>query len=237
MATVLAQIDVGDAFSNAWANVVALTPKILLFLLILVAGWFIAKAVARILDRVLEKIGFDRWVERGGVKQAMAGSPYDASDLLSKIVFYALMLIVLQLAFGVFGPNAVSDLIEGIVSYLPNIFVAILIVVVTAYLASAVRDIVRGSLSGASYGHAVATGAYVAILIIGGFAALDQLEVAPDIVNGLFYAVLAVVVGSAVVAIGGGGIVPMRRKWEDWMSKADHAMTGETVPPDPNPQA
>jgi hypothetical protein len=230
----LAQVDLGETFSNAWARAVELTPKIALFLLILIVGWIIAKAVARLLDTVLEKIGFDRWVERGGVKKAMGGTPYDASDLLSKVVFYALFLIVLQLAFGVFGPNAVSDLIEGIVSYLPNIFVAILIIVVTAFLASAVRDIVRGAVGGTAYGNFLSTGAYVAVLVIGAFAALDQLEIAPAIVTGLFYAILAIVAGSAIVAIGGGGIAPMRKRIESWLDSAERQVSSNpaTRPPE-----
>lgn len=220
MSPLLAQVDIGETFSDAWARVVELTPKIALFLVILIVGWIVAKAVARLLDTVLDKIGFDRWVERGGVRKALGGTPYDASDLLAKVVFYALFLIVLQLAFGVFGPNAVSDLIAGIVSYLPNIFVAILILVVASYLASAVRDIARGALSGVEYGNLLATAAYVAVLVIGIFAALDQLEIAPAIVTGLFYAILAVFAGSAIVAIGGGGIAPMRRRIEDWLDSA-----------------
>lgn len=235
MPYLVAQVDLGNTFSNAWARAVDLTPKILLFLLILIVGWIVARAVSRILDTVLEKIGFDRWVERGGVKRALSSAGYDASDLLAKVVFYALFLVVLQLAFGVFGPNPVSNLIEGIVSYLPNIFVAILIVVVTAYLAAAVRDIVTGAVGGLDFGRTLATGAYVAIVVIGLFAALDQLEIAEDIVNGLFYALLAIVAGSAIVAIGGGGIQPMRAKWEGWLRKSD-AVVREASSPNPPPE-
>jgi len=235
---VFAQVDLGETLRNAWARVVELTPQIVLFLIILIAGWFVAKLIARILDTVLEKVGFDRWVDRGGVRRALGHTTYDASDLLSKIVFYALFLIVLQLAFGVFGENAVSDLIDGIVAYLPNIFVAILIMVVAAYLAAAVRDIVRGAIGGTQYGSFLATGAYTAVLVIGVFAALDQLSIAPSITTGLFYALLAIVAGSAIVAIGGGGIVPMRSRVERWlnsvesdMGRADASRTAEATRP------
>ncbi|MDP8975604.1 MAG: hypothetical protein M3N28_04420 [Actinomycetota bacterium] len=63
--------------------------------------------------------------------------------------------------------------------------------------------------------------ASVAILTVAGFAALSQLQFAPAIVNGLFYALLAIVVGSAVVAIGGGGIQPMRSTWEQALGKLE----------------
>lgn len=210
-----------DALERAWENTLEVLPKVALFLLILIVGWIIAKAVARILETLLEKVGFDGWVERGGIKRAMAKSEFDASDLLAKIVFYGLFLIVLQLAFGVFGDNPVSDLIDGLVAYLPNVFVAILIIVIAAYIAAAVRDITRSSLGALSYGDTLATLAYVAILVVGIFAALDQLEIAPAIVNGLFYALLAIVAGSLIIAIGGGGIQPMRSRWEAWLSKAE----------------
>lgn len=210
-----------DALDRAWENTLEVLPKIALFLLILIVGWIIAKAVARILETLLEKVGFDGWVERGGIKRALARSEFDASDLLAKIVFYGLFLVVLQLAFGVFGDNPVSDLIDGLVAYLPNVFVAILIIVIAAYIAAAVRDVTRSSLGALSYGEALSTLAYVAVLLVGIFAALDQLEIAPTIVNGLFYAMLAIVAGSLIIAIGGGGIQPMRSRWETWLSKAE----------------
>jgi hypothetical protein len=217
----LAQTDVGQSFQDMLSQVIALLPTILLFLAILVVGWFVAKAVARIIDRVLERVGFDRAVQRGGVGRALEPTRYDASTILAKIVFYALMLFVLQLAFGLFGPNPISELIFGLIAFLPRIFVAVVIVVVAAAIASAVRDLVAGSLGGLSYGHTVANLASGAVVVIGVFAALNQLRIAPAIVNGLFYALLAIIVGSAVVAIGGGGIVPMRRQWEKAIDRAE----------------
>ena len=80
-------------------------------------------------DQVLERVGFDKAVERGGVKKALATSKYDASDLLSKVIFYGLFLIVLQMAFGVFGTNPVSDLLKGVIAYLPKVIAAVLIIV------------------------------------------------------------------------------------------------------------
>ena len=210
-----------DGLGDAWAAVATFLPKLVGFFLILLIGYFIAKAMTKILDRVLERVGFDRAVERGGVGTALAKTKYDASSLLAKIAFYALMLFVLQLAFGVFGPNPVSDLIRGTIAYLPNVFVAILIVVIGAAVAAAVKEIVEASLGGLSYGRALALGASIAILVIAMFAALDQLEIAPAIVTGLFYALLAILVGSAVVAIGGGGIKTMSRYWDRAANRAE----------------
>jgi hypothetical protein len=86
---------------------------------------------------------------QGAVRQVLARSKYDPSDILAKLVFWTIMLFVLQLA------------------------------------------------------------------------ALDQLQIAPRIVTGLWYAILAAVVGSVIVAVGGGGIRTMQRYWERTASRAE----------------
>lgn len=217
----LAQIDIRGGLEAAWSRVVLFAPKLLGFLLILIIGYVIAKVVQKILDKVLERVGFNRWVERGGVKRALEKSKFDASDILSKIVFYIIFLFVLQLAFGVFGPNAISALLAGVVAFLPKLFAAILILVIAGAIAAAVRELVATALGGLSYGTLLATLAMAAIWFVGIAAALNQIEIAPEIVNGLFYAVLALVVGSAIVAIGGGGIEPMRERWQRALDRVD----------------
>jgi len=210
-----------DGLGDAWASMATFLPKLIGFLLILVIGYFIAKAISKIVGKVLERVGFDKAVERGGVGQALEKSKYDASDILGKVVFYALFLFVLQMAFGIFGPNPISELLTGVIAYLPNVFVAILIVVIGAAIAAAVKELVEASLGGLSYGRGLAFAASTLILGVAVFAALDQLNIAENIVNGLFYALLAIIVGSAVVAIGGGGIKTMNRYWERVAAKAD----------------
>ncbi|MBA3628135.1 MAG: hypothetical protein H0W55_00435 [Actinobacteria bacterium] len=210
-----------DGLGDAWGSIATFLPKLVGFLLILVIGYFIAKAIAKIVDRVLERVGFDKLVERGGVGKALERSKYDASAILGKVVFYALFLFVLQLAFGVFGPNPISDLIRGVIAYLPNVFVAIVIIVIGAAIAAAVKEIIEASLGGLSYGRGLALGASALILGVALFAALDQLNIAEDIVKGLFYAILAIMVGSAVIAIGGGGIKTMSGYWERAAQKAE----------------
>jgi hypothetical protein len=128
---------------------------------------------------------------------------------------------VLQLAFGLFGDNPISDLIAGVIAYLPNLFVAILVIVIGAAIAAAVKEIVEASLGGLSYGRGLAIGASALVLTVAVFAALDQLNVAENIVVGLFYALLAIVVGSAIVAVGGGGIRTMSRYWERFALRAE----------------
>jgi Conserved TM helix len=212
---------VEDALKDMWRSVAVLAPKILVFILILVVGWIVAKLVAKAIDKVLERVGFDRAVERGGVRRALQNSRYDASTIVSKIVYYALLLFVLQLAFGVFGPNPVSSLLSGVIAFLPKLFVALIIVVVAAAVAAAVRDIVSNTLGGLSYGRMLANIASVFILGLGIIAALNQVGIALTVTLPVLIAILGTIGGILIVGVGGGLIKPMQQRWEDYLTRAE----------------
>ncbi|MFT7836755.1 hypothetical protein Q5530_11445 [Saccharothrix sp. BKS2] len=218
----LAAIDLSQGISDAWRAVATFVPKLVGFLLILLIGFFIAKFLAKAVDKVLERVGFDRVVERGGVKQALARSKYDASDIIAKLVYYAVLLITLQVAFGAWGPNPVSTLLTGIVAWLPRAAVAIIIVVVAAAVARAVKDLVGNALGGLSYGRVLATTASVFVIGLGVIAALNQIGVATTVTMPVLITVLATVGGIAVIGVGGGLVRPMQQRWEQWLSRAEH---------------
>ncbi|MEU7140343.1 hypothetical protein ABZ942_12905 [Nocardia sp. NPDC046473] len=217
-------IDFQKGFSDAWSSVATFVPKLAGFIVILLIGWIVAKVVSTIVDKVLDRLGFDRLVERGGLKQMMSRSRYDASDLLAKLAYYAILLIALQLGFGVFGPNPVSDLLDGIVSWLPKAAVAIIIVVIAGAIASAVRDLVGNMLGGLSYGAMIGRVAAVFIWGVGIVAALNQIGVATSVTMPILITVLATIGGVLVVGVGGGMVRPMQQRWENWLSGLEEEM-------------
>ena len=174
-------------------------------------------------------------MERGSLKTALERSTFDASDVIAVIVFWAVFLIALQLAFGIFGDNPVSDLITGIIAYLPNVVIAVVIIVIAAAIAKVVTEILSATLGTVQGGTWIARGAGMAILVLGVFAALNQLKIAPEIVNGLFYAILITIVGSTIVAVGGGGIRTMQTYWERSTSSLER--TGSDIKQNADPVA
>jgi Mechanosensitive ion channel, conserved TM helix len=218
-------MDIGEALTDMWRAVLLFVPKAIAFVAILVVGWLVARLLRRVVDRVLERIGFDRAVERGGVREALARSRYDASDLVAALVYYAVLLFTLQLAFGLWGPNPVSDLIGGIVAWLPKAAVAIIILVVAMAIASAVRDLVGNALSGLSYGRLLANLASVFIIGVGIIAALNQIGVATTVTTPILITVLATIGGILVVGVGGGMVRPMQQRWERWLGRAEQEST------------
>lgn len=217
----VADIDIQSGLESAWQHVATIVPKLLGFFLILLIGWFIAKALSKLTNSLLERVGFDNWVERGSLKQAFTRNNTDASDLVAVLVFWTVFLITLQLAFGIWGPNPISDLLHGLIAYIPRIVVAVVILVIAAAVARVLTDILRPMLGAVEGGDWIARAAGVAVLVIGVFAALDELQIAPAIVVGLFYALLAVIVGSLIVAFGGGGIPVAREYLQRWRARGE----------------
>ena len=211
-----------DALENGLSTVATFVPRLLLFLVILIIGIIVAKVLAKAVNAILERVGFDRAIERGGIAKAMEKSKYDPSDILAKIVYYAVLLFTLQLAFSAFGPNPISELLTGIIAFLPKVFVAIIIVVVAAAIAAAAKGLIEGTLGGLSYGKALANIAAVFILGLGIIAALNQVGIATTVTTPVLIAVLATVAGILIVGVGGGLVRPMQSRWEQYLETMSH---------------
>jgi hypothetical protein len=159
-------------------------------------------------------------VDRGAVGRALRGSKITASDLCAKIAFYAVLLFALQLAFGIWGPNAVSDLLTALIGWLPRAFVAIVIIVVATAIAGAAHDLIAGALGGLTYGRLLARAASILIITLGVIAALDQVRIATAVTQPVLIAVLATVAGVVIVGVGGGLVRPMQQRWDTWLDRA-----------------
>ncbi|MCK9870691.1 hypothetical protein AB0M72_01800 [Nocardiopsis dassonvillei] len=214
-------MDMGQGLSTAWQAVASFVPLLIGFLVILVLGWIIAWLVGKAVAKGLHGVGLDRALHRGGVGEYLERSRWSASELCGKIIYYVGLLFVFTLAFSVFGPNPISTLLNDVISWIPRGIVALVIVVVAAMIAKAVRDIVSGALGGLSYGRFLANAAGVFILALGVIAALNQMGVAVTVTVPVLIAVLATIGGILVVGVGGGMIEPMRSRWSRWLDVAE----------------
>ncbi|MEX3105138.1 hypothetical protein DF268_16850 [Streptomyces sp. V2] len=225
MATTTLAINFTQGLNDAWSKVAQFVPKLVGFLIILAIGWFVSKMIARVLDRVLRKVGSERLADRAGADRFLRDSKYDMTGIICKIVYYALMLITLQLALGVFGTNPVSTMINNIVGWLPRGIVAVVLVVVAMAIANAVRSIVASALSSMSYGRTLATVVWACILALGVIAALGQAGIATTVTQPVLYAALAAGAGILIVGVGGGLIGPMRQRMERLLATAERETT------------
>jgi len=211
-----------EALNDLWRTLATIAPKAALFVGILVIGWFVAKIIGRVVTKVLTRVGLDRLLDRGGLGAALKGS---GAGIAGKLSYYAVLLVVLQLAFGVFGPNPVSGLLTSVIAFLPRLFVALVLVVVSAAIASAVRGLITNAIGGLSYGNVVSKIASVFIIGLGVIAALGQVGIALTVTLPVLVAILATVGGIAIVGVGGGLIKPMQGRWEGYLASAESSVT------------
>jgi hypothetical protein len=214
-------LDLETPVRDGFSTVATFVPKLVGFLVILLVGYVVARLVAKLVDKGLEKAGFDRAVERGGIKKALAKSSYDASDIVAKLVFFAIFIPFLSAAVGTLGIRALEQPMAAFIALIPRIIVAVVLVVVGAVIAGTVKSFLSNTLGGLSYGNALATAASVLVLL--GFvkSALDQVGIATTVTGPLLYAVLGTVAGVIVVGAGGGLIKPMQSRWESMLNKAE----------------
>jgi hypothetical protein len=212
-------VDVDGTVQDTLDKSVGIGVKIIVFLVILLVGWIIARWLGRLADKLLDRVGFNRLADRSGLRR-WTGS-YRASQLAGKLIYYGLLLIALQLAFSVFGPNPISDLIDAVVGWLPQLFVACVIVVIAAAIAGMVFDVIHNALAPLPYGRVLARAVQVLIVALGVIAALNQVGIATTVTMPILITLLATIGGIAVVGIGGGLIQPMRERWERMLNKAE----------------
>ncbi len=198
-----------SSFAAALALLFAFVPKLLGFLVILLVGWLIATALSKAVTFLLRKVGFDRIGDRIGLSRLLsqAGIKTDAANVLGKLVYWFVFLIFLVPAVDALGLTAVSNLLGQVIGFLPNVFVAILILFLGTFAATIVADLVRGAAGSARVGNAnlLANVARYAILGFVALIALEQLGIAPALLNILFTAIVGAAALAAGLAFGLGG--------------------------------
>jgi hypothetical protein len=185
----------------------------------------VAKAIERAVTWLLRRARFDAFSERAGLTrlEERLNMRMDVVKVLGRVVFWFVFLIFLVPAVDALGLSSVSVLLGAIVSYLPNVFVAVLVLFVGTLIATFVADIVRGLISGTSFGNPNIY-ANIARYTIMGFAvliALYQLDIAPAIIQTLFTAVVGALALAFGLAFGLGG----RETAQRWLNRGENRLT------------
>jgi len=202
-----------DAMFTSLAAAMALLfsaiPKIIGFLLILAAGWFIASLIERGLAAILRSIRFNHFAERAGLTDFVEkmGMNTDPAGLVGLVVKWFVRLIALVVAFDALGLPAVSEVLRQLLLWLPNVVVALVVLVIGGLAARALSNVVRGAASEAGLSNTNFL-SKVASVVVWAFAivvAVNQLGIATELVNTLFMAVVGALALAVGLAFGLGG--------------------------------
>ncbi len=213
-------------------------PNIIGAVLLLIVGWIIAGVVGNLFAKLCKAVHVDTVSSRVGAAGFLeqTGTKLKASDIMGEVVKWVMRLVFIEMAAEQLGMPQVSQIINQILGLIPNIIVAIIILGVGAFLGKLLGGIVHGGASEAKIGNAnllsrLTYGAVIAFAVI---AALNELNVAPIVVNTLYIGLVAAVSLALGLAFGLGGRETAAKLTEQWAGQLEMtAKKVQALPPRP----
>jgi len=208
---VLDWIDVTiQALQNLWQGFLSFIPVLLGAVIVFIIGWFFSVGVGKLVAEVLKKLKLNQIFEKGAWRNALekAEIKVDASAFVGAVVKWILIVVFLLAAVEILGLVQFAIFLKGVLGYLPNVIVAVLIFVVTVIVVDIVEKIVRAAVEGIKVGSGQIVSAVVkwSIWVFAILAILTQLRFeAADWIFELIKIVFMGIVLIAVVAFGLGG--------------------------------
>lgn len=216
-----------SSFQGLLDGLVAFIPNIIVALVIFILGWLVGAALGRIVAQLAQSVKLDSALKNTGLNEAVerAGFSLNSGAFLGGLVKWFFIIVFLVASLDVLGLTQVNVFLQTVVlSYLPQVIVAVLIVLVGAVVAEVVKDIVAGGARAAKIHSANFAGSLAkwAIWVFAILAALDQLQVASAFVQTLFTGVVVAVSLAVGLAFGLGGQEAAARYLEKIRSEIDH---------------
>lgn len=179
------QFDEFLQMNNNWSahllqSIVDFLPKFIFALIVWVLFWFLAKAVRAGVFFLAEKIWLDKITENTGIGKFVSNTNFNQSSswIVATLFYWIVYLVWLNIAFDLLWLQVVSLLISELISYIPNLFVAVILIVVGTYAAMLVKEIIDGGLATADVSHPlVGQIAYVVVLFFAIITALKQARI------------------------------------------------------------
>lgn len=184
------------SFSEVFGELI---PALLGALIIVFAGYLLAKVLERLVDRFLRRVGLNKMLERGGVMQAVerSGAHLNPSRVLANLVFWLVMFAVILVAANALGLESLASVFGELVSYIPSVIAAIVIILVGIVLGQFVGGLIAASAGALHGGRALARVGSGGVILLAVFMALQELGIATDIVTTAF----AILFGAIALAI------------------------------------
>jgi hypothetical protein len=198
--------DAGDAFRASLAGALntflSAIPRIIGFALVLILGWIISSLLGRGVEALLHAVKFNDLARRSGFADFVQkmGVRDDASGVIASIVKWFVRLITLVVAFDTLGLPAVSNVLQQLLLWLPNLVVALVVLVIGGLAANSLSQLVRGTTAQAGFTNPdmLATVTKVAVWGFAIVVAVNQLGIATTLINTL----LIGIVGAFSIAFG-----------------------------------
>lgn len=211
------------SFTNAMTMLFSAIPRILGFIIVVLIGWLVASLIARAVTTLLRSIRFNDVADRAGITRfaRRAEVNADPSAIVGGIVKWLVRIVVLLVAFDLLGLPAVSEVLSEFLLWLPNLVVAVAVLLIAGVAANALANLVRGATAETDIADpdTLATVTRIAVWAFAVVIAFNQLGVARTLINTLVTGLVFAVALAAGLAFGLGGREMAARKLDSWSEK------------------
>lgn len=205
--------DTGDALRASLAGALntflSAIPRVLGFVIVVIIGWVISSLLARAVEALLKAVHFNDLARRSGFADFVekSGVRDDSSGVIANIVKWFVRLITLVVAFDTLGLPAVSNVLNQLLLWLPNLIVALVVLVIGGLAANALGQLVRGTSAKAGFTNPelLATVTRVAVWSFAIIVAISQLGIATTLIDTLVIGVIGGLSLAFGLAFGLGG--------------------------------
>jgi len=239
----LAAVEISESLQQALDDLIGFLPRLIGFLIILVIGILVAKALQKLVAVGLEKVGADRALRSGTSGEYVQRLLPDVSpsDVIGRVVFWFVFLGALSIAISSLGLAVLNDFVADVFNYLPNVIAAILILVLAVPIAGGLAKLADRAFGDTPTGKLMTTAAPALVMGIAVFMVLNQLRIATDIVTITYAALMGAVALGAALAFGLGGRDVASRMLEEayrrgQAERARSAGSPAAAPPSPTPR-
>lgn len=198
-----------SSFNAVISQITDFLPMLLAALGLLFLGWLLAKAVRSGVRRLLALAHFDRLAEKAGIEEFLKHGEMHItlSGIIGEVSYWLVLLIVLVTVSSGLGLTAVANLFNRVALYLPNIIVAVFILVFGTLLARFINRLVFAWLRnlGVEGALTISTIAEYSIQVFAVFVALEQLAIATQLLTTAFAILFGAICLALALAFGLGG--------------------------------
>ncbi len=198
------------SFQGLWTGVIAFIPNLVVAIVILLIGWGVSAIVFRGISTFFKMIKFDEALRKTGLDDVVrkGGLTLNSGHFIGKLVQYFIVIAFLIASFDVLGLSQVTAFLQQIVlGYLPQLIIAVLILLVGSVVGDAMSRIVMASARTAGLMHASLLGAVTrwGIWIFAILVALSQMGIAGAFIQTLFTGFVVAVSLALGLSFGLGG--------------------------------
>lgn len=215
------------SFQNLWNGVILFIPNLIVALVILAIGWAIGAAIAKAIAHFMKAVKFDEALRRAGFEGFVrkAGLNLDSGHFVGSIIKYFVIIVFLIASFDVLGLNQVTLFLQQIViGYLPQLIVAVLILLVGGVVGDVLSRVVNASARTASISSAnfLAVVAKWSVWVFAILVALSQMGIAGAFIQTLFTGFVVAVSLALGLSFGLGGQQAAARAIEKVQNQISH---------------